>query len=110
MVNQKQVSEELELIRATVKLSGKLLGIVLGLIAGFGIFIATNWLLLKGGPIDPTTGQEIVGPHLGLLAQYFPGYSVTVLGSFVGFAYGFALGALTGVLVAWIYNKVAMPS
>ena len=28
---------------------------------------------------------DTVGPHLGLLNHYFPGYEVTVLGSFIGF-------------------------
>ena len=110
MVTEKHVNEELELLQATVRLSGKLLGVVLGLIMGVGVFLVTNWLILKGGPVDEATGQEVVGPHLGLLAQYFPGYSVSIFGSFVGLLYGFLLGAITGLLVAWIYNKIALKS
>ena len=61
MTTEKQLNEELELLQATVRLSGKLLGVVLGLIMGLGVFLATNWLVLKGGPVDEATGQEIVG-------------------------------------------------
>jgi ABC-type dipeptide/oligopeptide/nickel transport system permease subunit len=64
-----------------------------------GIFVATNWLVIKGG--------ERVGPHLQLLSQYFIGYKVTFIGSLIGAAYGFALGTLCGALVGWIYNKIA---
>ena len=47
------------------------------------------------------------GPHLSLLSQYFPGYSVTILGSLVGFFYAFVVGAAAGTLVSAIYNRLA---
>ena len=62
-------------------LNAKVVGLALGLIFGLAIFVATNWLVIKGG--DP------VGPHLSLLSQYFFGYRVTFLGSLIGFGYGF---------------------
>ena len=71
-------------------------GVVTGALFGLGVFLATNWLILKGGPI--------VGPHLALLGQFFIGYRVTFVGSLIGFAYGFALGFVVGYVVAWIYN------
>ena len=77
-------------------LNAKALGLALGLICGLAIFVATNWLVIKGG--DP------VGPHLSLLGQYFFGYRVTFLGSLIGFAYGFAVGTISGALISWIYN------
>jgi hypothetical protein len=46
----------------------------------------------------------VVGPHLGLLGNYFPGYTVTWFGALIGFFYAAAVGALIGWLVAWIYN------
>ena len=40
-----------------------------------------------------------------LLADIYPGYSVTVIGAFIGLAYGF-LDAFIGLFVlAWLYNK-----
>jgi len=77
-------------------LNARAQGLVLGLMAGFGIFAATNWLLLKGG--------EVVGPHLALLGQFFFGYRVSFLGSLIGFAYGFVLGYIIGYIAARLYN------
>lgn len=84
--------------RAVLRLSANILGLVLGILAGLGIFIATTFLLLKGG--------DVVGPHLGLLRAFFPYYSVTFLGSFIGFAYGFVCGYATGFIVAALYNLI----
>jgi hypothetical protein len=74
-------------------------GIALGSVLGVGLFVATNILVLRGG--------ENVGAHLSLLRVYFPGYSVTVLGSFVGFVYAFVLGYAGGRLVVTIYNYLS---
>lgn len=74
-------------------------GLACALLAGLGVFCATNWLVLKGG--------ENVGTHLSLLSQYFIGYEVTFRGSLVGAAYGGVLGFLAGYLFARIYNLFA---
>jgi hypothetical protein len=80
----------------TVRLNAKVHGIVTGLVAGLVIFLATNWLVLKGG--------EVVGPHLVLLGQFFPGYRVTFGGSLLGAAYGFGCGFVLGASVSTLYN------
>ncbi len=90
-------SDENKLFSGILRLNAKMLGLVLGILLGLAIFIMTNWLVIKGG--DP------VGPHLGLLGQFFIGYRVSFLGSLIGFTYGFALGTLGGSLIGWIYNK-----
>lgn len=87
-----------KLFGSVLWLNTKALGLVLGLLSGLLLFIATNWLVIKGG--------DQVGPHLSLLKQYFIGYSVSFLGSLVGFAYAFAIGAVSGMLLGWIYNKI----
>jgi hypothetical protein len=87
-----------KLFSGVLWLNTKILGLSLGLICGLGIFIATNWLVIKGG--------QVVGPNLQLLSQYFIGYRVSFLGSFIGFAYGFAVGTLSGSLIGWIYNSI----
>jgi hypothetical protein len=91
--------EEKQIEKAVLLLNGKLLGIVLGFLSGAGLFLATNFLVLKGGPH--------VGAHLGLLANFFPGYRVTFLGSIIGFFYAFVVGFLAGVVLGTVYNKVA---
>lgn len=82
-----------------LRLNATINGVVIGLMAGLAIFIATNWLVLKGGPV--------VGPRLVLLAQFFPGYRVTFLGSLIGFAYGFVSGFIGGYFLAIVYNLIA---
>jgi hypothetical protein len=45
---------------------------------------------------------------MGLLDQFFYGYSVTFVGSLIGAAYVFVLGYLCGLLIGWIYNAVLL--
>jgi hypothetical protein len=82
--------------REMLRLDAKAWGISMGLLAGLGLFVATTVLVLKGGPT--------VGPHLGLLSVYLPGYRVTIGGAFVGFVYMFVIGYALGRLVGWVYN------
>ena len=96
--------EELRSIRhAIARLRADVMAVVFGLVGGTSLFAVTIWLVLRG----PAPGQQKVGAHLGLLNNYFPGYEVTVLGSFIGFFYGALVGALLGWTVAFIYNLVA---
>ena len=98
--NNNQAVPEEKLFKGVLLLNAKVVGLALGVIFGLGVFVATNWLVIKGG--------DRVGPHLILLSQYFIGYRVTFLGSLIGFAYGFALGTICGALMGWIYNKIAV--
>jgi len=79
-------------------LNVRLFTIAGGLLCGGGLFLATNWLVIKDG--------DRVGPHLTLLNQFFWGYSVTFKGSIVGFFYGLLVGGVFAGLVAYIYNKL----
>jgi hypothetical protein len=90
---------ENQIDKAIVMLNAKLLGIVLGILLGTGLFLATNFLVVKGGPH--------VGEHLALLAVFFPGYRVTFFGSIIGFCYAFAAGFVAGMVLGAVYNKVA---
>ena len=96
--------KEEKLFSGVLRLNAKMLGLVAGLLTGFVIFIATNWLVIRGWYIAPGA-ETVVGPHLNLLNQFFIGYKISFLGSLIGFVYGFALGTLGGSLTGWIYNK-----
>ncbi len=87
-----------QLLREAVRLNSILMGFVLGVLTGLVIFVATLWLVIKGGPR--------MGEHLSLLSQFFPGYSVSFLGSFVGLGYGFVSGFLTGSILGRLYNTI----
>ena len=93
------IEPERTLRTAILRLNERAWGVSIGLLLGSGLFIATNVLVIKGGPN--------VGQHLGLLAVYFPGYSVTVGGSLVGFVYAFVMGYAFGRLIGMVYNRFA---
>ena len=82
-----------------MRLNARAWGISVGMLAGGSLFLATVFLVLRGGPN--------VGQHLSLLGVFFPGYSVTWLGAFIGFVYGFVLGYGLGRIIGFVYNRLA---
>ncbi len=82
--------------QAFARLDKLALATAVGAASGLGLLLATLWLVVRGG--------EPVGPHLRLLAQYLPGYTVTVRGSLLAAAYGFGWGFLGGWFVAYVRN------
>ncbi len=92
------LEDEQELQGALLRLNARAWGIAAGLLMGGAIFFATNFLVLKGG--------RNVGQHLMLLSAYFPGYSVTFLGSIVGFIYLFVIGYILGRLIGTVYYRM----
>ncbi len=93
--------ETRELRAALARLNARAWGIAIGLLMGGGLFLATTILLIKGGPN--------VGQHLALLRAYFPGYSVTIPGSVIGFVYGFVIGYALGRIIGHVYNRLTTP-
>src|SRR5262249_38081067 len=75
-------------------------GIAFGSVLGLGLLIVTNVLIFRGG--------DTVGPPLSLLSVYLPGYSVTVIGSLIGFVYAFVIGYGGGRSIATIYNYLVL--
>ena len=95
-----ETATEEEAIEAYVgKLNGNVWGISLALVLAFLLFAATNILVFKGG--------EDVGQHLGILSQYFYGYSVTFVGSLIGAAWAALLGYVVARMICGIYNFAA---
>ena len=86
------------IVQSLAKLDGVALGIALGTLFGLVIFLATNFLILKGG--------DLIGPNLALLSQYFIGFHVTFSGSFIGLFYGVVTGFILGWLIAFLRNLV----
>jgi protoporphyrinogen oxidase len=77
-----------------VKIDRVAFGVALGAASGLLLLLTTLVLVLKGG--------GTVGPNLGLLSQFFPGYSVTGAGAVLGLAYGF----LSGFVAGWTFGLV----
>jgi tetrahydromethanopterin S-methyltransferase subunit G len=95
---QEEKALEAVVLTRLLRLNATIHGVVFGLITGLVIFIATNWLVIKGGPV--------VGPNLALLGQFFIGYKVSFIGSMIGFGYGFLSGFLIGYFIASLYNWI----
>ena len=94
-----------KLFRGALLFNAKILGLIFGFLFGLAVFIATNWLVIRGGHLNES-GDYVVGPHLQLLSQFFIGYRVSFVGSVIGFGYAFALGTFSGFLFAGVYNKI----
>ena len=93
-------TDERKVIEAAVaRLRAGILAIVFAMLCGTGLFVATAWLLIKGG--------QNVGATLGLLGNYLPGYAVSWPGSIVGLVYGTVIGGAMGWSLARIYNRLA---
>ncbi|NNM20037.1 MAG: hypothetical protein HKO55_02020 [Gammaproteobacteria bacterium] len=87
-----------KLTSVTMQFDGKYLGFALAAIVAGGLLVTTNWLVLRG------TGDESV--HAMLLANYLPGYSVSLVGSLIGAVELFAVTFVICLLFSWIYNAV----
>ena len=70
-----------------------------GVLCSLLLFLATAILLMQVVP-----DNYPVGPHLGDLAAYLPGYEVSWVGSLVGAFYGFLAGAVAGFAAAVYWN------
>ena len=73
------------------------LGVAVGTVAGVGTVLATGAQLIV---------QPAAEFGLSLLGQYFPGYTVSWFGAWVGFAWAFTVGFCAGWLVAFTRNVV----
>ncbi|GJM15173.1 MAG: hypothetical protein DHS20C13_05000 [Thermodesulfobacteriota bacterium] len=87
---------DLAIIRAFSKLDKLAFATALGIVAGMAVFVATIFLILKGG--------NVIGPNLNLLGQYFIGYTVSIKGAFIGFGYSFLWAFIFGWLFAYLRN------
>lgn len=82
--------------RAFARMDKFAFAVALGAVCGLLVFSATLWIISRGG--------DVLNSHLRLLAQYFIGYTVTVRGGFIAFAYTFFWGFLFGWLFAYLRN------
>jgi hypothetical protein len=72
------------------------MGLAVAIVMGVGLFLASVWLILRGG--------EVVGPHLSLLGHYLRGYEVSWSGALVGTVEGAAVGFLVGYIGSRLRN------
>lgn len=92
---------DVELRTAIRRLNARAWGVAGGSVLAAGLFLATNILLMAGAP----DGGE-VGPTLALLRYFLPGYTVSFVGSLIGFVYMFVIGYALGRTIGTVYNKM----
>jgi hypothetical protein len=99
-MNEATMAETQDDVKTTLlKLNARAWGIAVGLLFGSALFLGTIVLVMRGG--------ARVGPHLGMLWVFLPGYSVTIQGAFIGFVYLFVIGYAVGRLIGSVYNALA---
>jgi protoporphyrinogen oxidase len=84
--------------QAFMKLDPIALGTSVGIMSGLILFVLT--LFVYYGQVSS------IGRYLWLLAQYFPGYTVTGVGSGLGLLYGFLIGFGVGWGIAFLRNSM----
>jgi hypothetical protein len=95
-VRERAVVPERVLIRVFARMDKLAFAVAVGTVCGLLVLSATLWIISRGG--------DVLNSHLRLLGQYFIGYTVTLKGGFIAFAYSFFWGFLFGWLFAYLRN------
>jgi hypothetical protein len=88
---------ENNVLAVAIRVNTIIMAVAFAVLGGGLLFLSTVVLLLKGG--------QYVGMHLSLLSVFFPGYSVTWSGAWIGFVWGMVAGALSGIVLYWSYAR-----
>ncbi len=81
-----------------MKLNVKAFALAAGIVWGINWFFLTWWMILFRG---------ITNEKIAFISDTYIGFTLNPAGSLVALVYGFADGFFIGLLVAWIYNKIA---
>ena len=82
---------------AKLKLNVKAFALTCGLIWGFGLFELTWWMIFFEG----STGEPT------LIGRVYRGFTISPIGSIIGFLWGFVDGLIAGAIFAWLYNLIS---
>tara|TARA_B110000503_G_scaffold48979_1_gene79535 strand:+ start:6570 stop:7211 length:642 start_codon:yes stop_codon:yes gene_type:complete len=88
----------LKLLKTAIRFNARILGLTAGTLAAVVIYIATQASIVKWG--------DDSGGYLGLLAIFFPGYSVSSIGAWVGAFWAFIYFGTCSWLSYRVYGKV----
>jgi hypothetical protein len=88
----------LKLLKTAIRFNARILGLTAGTLAAIVIYIATQASIVKWG------GDS--GGYLGLLAIFFPGYSVSSAGAWIGAFWAFIYCGTCSWLSYRVYGKV----
>ncbi len=65
---------------------------------GVGIFLLTWWIIAFEGSTN----------ELFFLGRIYLGYTISPVGSLIGFAWAFVDALIAGAIFAWLYNVLAV--
>jgi len=88
----------LKLLKAAIKFNARILGLTAETLAAVVMYIATQASVVKWG--------DDSGGYLGLLAIFFPGYSVSTTGAWIGAFWAFIYFSTGSWLSYRVYGKV----
>lgn len=77
-------------------LNPKNFGLAAGILWGLCIFVFTLIAVFSGLWMDT----------MKLVVSLYPGYTVSIVGAFVGLVYGFVDAFVCFYIFAWLYNKL----
>jgi hypothetical protein len=81
-----------------MKLNVKSFALSIGLLWGFGLLFITWWIIFFDGASGATT----------LIGKVYRGYSISFIGSIIGFIWAFIDGTIGGAIFAWLYNTISV--
>jgi len=79
-----------------MKLDIKAVALASGIVWSVGLFFITWWIIA----FDGATGEPT------FIGRIYRGYTITPIGSFIGFIWAFFDGLIGGAVFAWLYNKI----
>ncbi len=77
-----------------MKLDVRAFAVSCAFVWGFGLLLATWWIIAYDGPSDQAT----------FLGSIYRGYTITLVGGLVGFIWALIDGLIAGAIFALIYN------
>ena len=77
-----------------MKLDVSAFAVSCGVVWGVGVLLATWWIIALDGPSDQAT----------FLGSIYRGYTITPMGSIVGFFWAVIDGLIAGAIFALLYN------
>ena len=83
-----------------MKLNVKAFALTCAILWGLGVFMLTWWIVL----LDGATGD------VTFLGRIYRGYSISPMGSVIGFGWAWVDGFIGGAVFAWLYNVIVTDS
>lgn len=80
-----------------MEINVKAFALACAIIWAVGLFLLTWWIIM----FDGATGEPT------LIGRLYRGYTISPLGSVIGFVWAFADALIGGAILAWLYNLLA---